>query len=184
MERVQRPALAHRFLRRLGLGAGLLRIDEAEAVESRIHLLDPGEGVLHQIDGRELAVTNPARHLRRRHIAKIEVGHAVLPRANPAAVSRLRGRQSNAGLAKAGVAGPSGCADGGKSAFARGLALPLWLPASVHPCHEGLSTDRVFCSSHLSGCGARGHSTARDLESSDSNASKLVDGRPSPTMTE
>jgi hypothetical protein len=50
----------------------LVRIDEAEAVQASIDILDPGEACLDRLDRRELALTDAAGELVRRREADFE----------------------------------------------------------------------------------------------------------------
>lgn len=54
----------------------LVLVDEAEAVEARIDLGDPGEAGLDDLDRRALALANAAGELVRRREAEVEVGAA------------------------------------------------------------------------------------------------------------
>jgi len=54
----------------------LVRIDEAEAVQTGVDLLDPGEARPDDVDRRELALTDPAGELVRRCEAEVEVDAA------------------------------------------------------------------------------------------------------------
>jgi hypothetical protein len=54
----------------------LVLVDEAEAVEPRIDLSDPGEAGLDDLDRRELALTDAAGELVRRREAEVEIGAA------------------------------------------------------------------------------------------------------------
>jgi hypothetical protein len=51
----------------------LVLVDEAEAVESRIDLGDPGEAGPDDLDRRELALADAPRELVRRRVAEVEV---------------------------------------------------------------------------------------------------------------
>jgi len=57
----------------------LLRIDEAEAIELRIHGGNPGEAVLDHARGRQRTGANATRDLGCRHVAEVEIdGHEAL----------------------------------------------------------------------------------------------------------
>src|SRR5262249_51499667 len=53
----------------------LLRIDEAETVELRIDLVDAGEAVSDRLYRRDLLGADAPRQLRRRRVAKLQIGH-------------------------------------------------------------------------------------------------------------
>src|SRR5262245_515700 len=79
VQRAESSPIDDGLFRRAGLGQRLLRIDEAEAVELRIDLLDPRQRVVHQVHRRQLAPADARGQLRRRRVAEIEIGHADLP---------------------------------------------------------------------------------------------------------
>jgi hypothetical protein len=66
-------AAGNRTLRVAGETAGLVLVDEAEAVEPRIDLSDPGEASPDDLDRRELALADAARELVRRRVTEVEV---------------------------------------------------------------------------------------------------------------
>jgi hypothetical protein len=73
---VQRPDLGTRPERPLGLlreRRCLLRVDEAEAVEPRVDVLDPGEAGGDDLDRRELARPDAAGELGSRGEGELEV---------------------------------------------------------------------------------------------------------------
>ena len=75
---MQRPQLAAGGGRPIRLARPLerlVRIDEAEAVERRVDLLDALEAVPHRLDRRELACPDEPRKLRRGRVAEVEVDH-------------------------------------------------------------------------------------------------------------
>jgi hypothetical protein len=55
---------------------GFVLVDEAEAVEPRIDLSDPGEAGLDDLDRRELALADAPRELVRRRVTEVEVDAA------------------------------------------------------------------------------------------------------------
>jgi hypothetical protein len=76
---VQRPHVVSAGDRALGITGEperLVVVDEAEAVEARIDLGDPGEAALDDLDRRELALTDAAGELVRRREAEVEVDAA------------------------------------------------------------------------------------------------------------
>ena len=73
MQRAYVVAAGNRALRVAGEPDRLVLVDEAEAVEPRIDLSDPGEAGLDDLDRRELALADSAGELVRRRVAEIEV---------------------------------------------------------------------------------------------------------------
>ena len=73
MQRAYVVAAGNRALRVAGEPDRLVLVDEAEAVEPRIDLSDPGEAGLDDLNRRELALADSAGELVRRRVAEIEV---------------------------------------------------------------------------------------------------------------
>jgi hypothetical protein len=73
VQRAYVVAAGNRALRVAGEPDRLVLVDEAEAVEPRIDLSDPGEAGLDDLDRRELALADSAGELVRRRVAEIEV---------------------------------------------------------------------------------------------------------------
>jgi hypothetical protein len=76
VQRAYVVAAGNRALRLAGELGRLVVVDEAEAVESRIDLSDPGEAGLDDLDRRELALADSAGELVRRREAEVEIGVA------------------------------------------------------------------------------------------------------------
>ena len=76
MQRAYVVAAGNRPLRLAGEPDGLLVVDEAEAVEPRIDLSDPGEAGPDDLDRRELALADSAGELVRRRVTEVEVDAA------------------------------------------------------------------------------------------------------------
>ena len=76
MQRAYVVAAGDRALRLAGEPDRLVVVDEAEAVEPRIDLSDPGEARLDDLDRRELALADSAGELVRRCEAEVEVDAA------------------------------------------------------------------------------------------------------------
>lgn len=76
MQRAYVVAAGNRALRLAGEPDRLVLVDEAEAVEPRIDLSDPGEACLDDLDRRELALADSAGELVRRREAEVEIGVA------------------------------------------------------------------------------------------------------------
>jgi hypothetical protein len=73
VQRAYVVAAGNRPLRLAGEPDGLLVVDEAEAVEPRIDLSDPGEADPDDLDRRELALADSAGELVRRRVTEVEV---------------------------------------------------------------------------------------------------------------
>jgi hypothetical protein len=76
VQRAHVVAAGNRALCVAGEPDRLVLVDEAEAVEPRIDLSDPGEAGLDDLDRRELALANAAGELVRRREAEVEIGAA------------------------------------------------------------------------------------------------------------
>ena len=66
-------AAGNRALRVAGEPGRLVLVDEAETVEPRIDLGDPGEAGRDDLDRRELALADAPRELVRRRVTEVEV---------------------------------------------------------------------------------------------------------------
>jgi hypothetical protein len=73
VQRAYVVAAGNRALRVAGEPDRLVLVDEAEAVEPRIDLSDPGEAGLDDLDRRELALADSAGELVRRRVTEVEV---------------------------------------------------------------------------------------------------------------
>jgi hypothetical protein len=73
VQRAHVVAAGNRALSVEGERGRLVLVDEAEAVEPRIDLGDPGEARLDDLDRRELALPDAPRELVRRRVTEVEV---------------------------------------------------------------------------------------------------------------
>jgi len=73
VQRAYVVAAGKRALRFASEPGRLVLVDEAEAVEPRIDLSDPGEAGPDDLDRRELALADAPRELVRRRVAEVEV---------------------------------------------------------------------------------------------------------------
>jgi hypothetical protein len=76
VQRAYVVSAGNRALRVPGELDRLFLVDEAEAVEPRINLSDPGEAGLDDLDRRELALADAAGELVRRREAEFEIAAA------------------------------------------------------------------------------------------------------------
>jgi hypothetical protein len=76
VQRAYVVAAGNRALRIAGEPDRLVLVDEAEAVDLRIDLSDPGEAGFDDLDRRELALTDATGELVRRCEAEVEIGAA------------------------------------------------------------------------------------------------------------
>jgi hypothetical protein len=73
VQRAYVVATGNRALSVAGEPGRLVLVDEAEAVEPRIDLSDPGEAGPDDLDRRELALADVPRELVRRRVTEVEV---------------------------------------------------------------------------------------------------------------